>query len=121
MRQEFADYLILMSNLTDEGKLPDNIFPRFAYCGHEVINTFSDDDGIQAYKCITCNHIWPSHKGREQICPSCSQEDNSEYGVTIFNITPQERTAKWRCKDCKHEWVAEDGTTCPACKSVRND
>lgn len=27
--------------------------------------------------------------------------------------------AKWECVSCNHQWIAENGTKCPACEATR--
>lgn len=38
----------------------------------------------------------------------------------VYSLDTPRGWAHWECVSCKHQWEAWDGTTCPACKAVKN-
>jgi DNA-directed RNA polymerase subunit RPC12/RpoP len=116
MKKEAMDELVKdfdkKETLIASGDLPDDIhiWDRFAYVGHEVIHTYGNYGANAKYRCVKCkvdfNGSAASYWDRE--CPNCF----SDKEVYQLNIN---RSARWRCNQCKHEWDGEDGCECPSC------
>ena len=93
--------------LISEGKLPDvpGVWERFAYCGHKVVHGYGTYGDRVVYRCVGCQCEW---KGEGSSCPGCGNDDDRFQ----LNIN---RSARWRCNSCSHEWDSEDGEICPSC------
>lgn len=39
------------------------------------------------------------------------------YGHSVVKTIDQ-KNARWECRNCKHQWESEDGTTCPQCQTL---
>ena len=103
MHSDAEKKLARLVDLVDERKLPKSAIPRLFYQGHTLLHGFSASE--RRYKCVNC--------GKEGSMPECSCGSDD-----IFDIS-NDREAKWECVECKHQWIAEDGTKCPACGVVR--
>lgn len=129
MREEAFEELVKdfdrKEELIESGDLPDDehLFPRFVYAGHDVVHTYGNYGPAAKYRCVTCkidfNGREPEADGGGVVrfwnsdCPTCL----SDAEVYQININ---RSARWRCTECKHEWDGEDGEECPSCNSPPN-
>ena len=93
-------------DLVSEGRLPESAIPRLFYQGHTVLYGISVSE--RRYKCVNCGK-----EGSSASECSCESDD-------IFDIT-NDRDAKWKCVECQHQWVGEDGTKCPACGATSEE
>lgn len=104
-------------DLIASGDLPDDIhiWDRYFFLGHEVVHGYGNFGVNANYKCVKCKieftgndvDIW-AHD-----CPSCHTTDD----VYQLNIN---RSSRWRCVQCKHEWDGEVGWKCPSCECLEN-
>lgn len=102
MHPDAEKKLARLVELVDEGKLPESAIPRLFHQGHTLLFCIAADE--RRYKCASCG---AEGSGAVPDRCSCGSDD-------IFDIS-HDREAKWECVSCNHQWVAEDGTKCPAC------
>ncbi len=107
MHPDAADELERLVDLIDEGKLPETACPRLFYQGHKLLYGIYVED--RTYKCVACGKEG-TLKNIPEHC-ECGSDD-------VFDIT-NDKEGKWECVKCKHQWIAWDGTICPACGEVK--
>lgn len=109
--KEFAK----IAKLIDEGKLPGTAAPRLFSVGHRLICGF---EGAPLYACSNCQHQWNAVEidWDNKTCPNCGvQEVGGRYWPEHIFYIGYNRKHKWECVECKHQWIAEEGRTCPSC------
>lgn len=121
MQEEAADAFIAdcerKEALIAGGKLPDvpGVWNRFAYIGHEVLNGYVN--AKDEYRCVTCmgDFALVPDMHRTVDCPTCGP--SGEVYQTNIN-----RSSRWRCVSCKHEWDGDVGWKCPSpkCGVIKN-
>ncbi len=122
MSPEAGEELSRLFDFVEAGKLPKSAIPRLFYCGHELLHGTAPEK--HEYMCASCQSkfgpqdLIEENEGFEKwltnyTCPNCKQKD------TIYNIT-EEAPSKWRCRECKYEFLEHNGTVCPKCKAVSN-
>lgn len=108
LANEFLIYVEKISSLINEGKLPKRgVFPRIAYIGHEVLNTYESSVGL--FRCIVCKDEWWDDINCSYSYNVCNHGHSNYFKINHSHL------AKWKCKACRHVWISEIGIYCPEC------
>ena len=92
MRPEALKEMIDEFDQMERDEVPESYYPRYFYFGHKLLYG------------ITPPKDSPKYIGKES-------------GI-VYEMT--DRSCRWQCVTCSHEWEGEDGTCCPKCGHVRN-
>jgi len=114
MRNEMMNELVDMFKLVKDGELPRTALPRMFYFGHKLVCTYYSRE--RKFRCVKCKHdfevLHVAGCEMDSTCPLCNSIDD------VYDTTGDSQwNAKWRCKDCSHEWIGENGYICPSCGS----
>ncbi len=119
MTPHAQEEFLRLHDLIEAGKLPKTAMPRFFHAGHELLHGIYLSN--RQYKCIKCEQEFSSTSDNPlNECPNCAatSKPRIEGGLfgDFFDVT-EDGWNRWRCRECKHEWEAINGTICPECKA----